>query len=63
MIRYYKHAQKFIDSQESKNAMRIVSAIEKLPAGDVVRVKSSDVPPLNRLRVGRYRIFSTLKMK
>lgn len=52
-IRYSKQAQKFLAKQETSVRNRIISAIEKLPGGDVKRLKGS---PYYRLRVGDVRV-------
>ena len=60
MIKYHKQAEKFILSQGRVNALRLYSAIEQLPLGDVKRLQGSKNPILYRLRVGNYRVvFST----
>lgn len=52
-IRYSKQAQKFLAKQEISVRNRIIAAIEKLPGGDVKRLKGS---PYYRLRVGDVRV-------
>ena len=52
-ITYTKEAQKFLKRQPPNVANRILDAIEKLPFGDVKRLKNSD---LYRLRVGKFRV-------
>ena len=47
-------ALKFIAKQPPKQKERILSAIERLPAGDVVPVENMN--GFYRLRVGNYRI-------
>ena len=56
MIRYSKHAEKFILSQGKSTALRIYNAVEQLPSGDVKRLYGQMNPPLQRLRVGTYRV-------
>lgn len=51
--RYSKQATKFLDKQNEKNRLRITTAIEKLPLGDVKKLKGSDY---YRLRVGDFRV-------
>lgn len=56
MIDYRKSAKKFILSQTKTNAIRLFTAIEQLPNGDVKPIKGKKKPPLYRLRVGKYRV-------
>ena len=53
-IRYSRHAAKGIDGLEHAMMQRIKAAIEKLPAGDVKKLKGFSIA--YRLRVGDYRI-------
>lgn len=52
-IVYSKRAKKFLDKQNEETRNRIITAVEKLPAGDVKRLRGLDG---FRLRVGTYRI-------
>ncbi|WP_312699416.1 type II toxin-antitoxin system RelE/ParE family toxin [Sedimentibacter sp.] len=52
-IVYSKRAKKFLDKQNEETGNRIITAVEKLPAGDVKRLRGLDG---FRLRVGTYRI-------
>lgn len=55
-----KKAKKFIDKLPSKDKLRIVTAIEKLP--DIGDIKSlSGYKDVYRLRVGDYRIIYTVE--
>ena len=55
---YHSKAEKFLVKQESKVAARIVSAISKLPSGDIRKMEG--YKDKYRLRIGGYRaIFST----
>ena len=57
-IDYHSNAEKFLAKQGCKVAARIISAIIKLPAGDVRKMEG--YKDRYRLRVGGYRaIFST----
>jgi len=56
MIRYSKEAEKFILSQGKSSALRLYSAIEKFPLGDVKKLQGKKKPVLYRLRVGDYRV-------
>lgn len=53
-IIFKKRAKKFIDKLPQNERKRIVTAIEKLPDGDIKKLKGHD--DLMRLRVGSYRI-------
>ena len=52
-VQYSKQAVKFLQKQTKQVQQRIISAINKLPAGDVKRQQGSE---LYRLRVGDFRI-------
>lgn len=52
-VQYSKQAVKFLQKQTKQVQQRIISAINKLPAGDVKRMQGSK---LYRLRVGDFRI-------
>ena len=52
-ITYTKEAQKFLKRQPPNTANRIMDAIERLPFGDVKKLKNSE---LYRLRVGKFRV-------
>ena len=56
MIEYRKSTRKFILSQGKIAALRLFRAIERLPNGDVKRLRGQKEPPLFRLRVGDYRV-------
>jgi len=53
-IQYSKQAEKFLNKQNNHTFFRIISAIDKLPEGDVVKMKNID--NTFRLRVGSFRI-------
>jgi len=53
-IKLHKDAKKHLLRLSDKNRDRILKAINKLPEGDVVPLKSRY--PLLRLRIGDYRI-------
>ncbi|MCL2199569.1 MAG: type II toxin-antitoxin system RelE/ParE family toxin [Defluviitaleaceae bacterium] len=55
---YSRQAEKFLGGQAVDTIMRIKSAIEKLPAGDVKKMKGTKNQ--YRLRVGAFRILFTL---
>ena len=52
---YSKQAEKFLDKQNAKTFFRIADAIDKLPEGDVIRMKGYSLPTY-RLTVGGFRI-------
>lgn len=52
-IEYSKTAVKFLQKQNKQTQMRIISAIEKIPRGDIKRLQGQQN---YRLRVGNYRI-------
>lgn len=52
-INYSKKAIKFLHKQNNETKNRIITAIEKLPAGDVIKLQGLDG---YRLRVGTFRI-------
>lgn len=54
-----KPAKKFIDKLPKPDKIRIVKAIEKLPAGEDIK-KMKGHSDLFRLRVGDYRIIYTV---
>lgn len=52
-IIYTKEAEKFLKKQPLNVSNRIMDAIEKLPFGDVKKMKGME---FFRLRVGKYRV-------
>ena len=56
MIKYHKQAEKFILSQGQAASLRLYTAIQQLPVGDVEKIQGSKKPQLYRLRVGNYRV-------
>lgn len=52
-IRYSKQAVKFLQKQEKKTQIRIISSIESIPLGDIKKLQGEDK---FRLRVGDFRI-------
>lgn len=52
-INYSKQAIKFLSKQDKPMRIRIVDAINKLPQGDVKKLRGQDG---YRLRVGDYRV-------
>lgn len=56
-ILFSKAALKTLKKYDKKTVLRILEAIEKLPdEGDIKKYHSNELPPLFRLRVGKYRI-------
>ena len=53
MIKYSKQAKKFLAQQPLNTRRRIEDAIQKLPSGDVKKLRSQ---PFYRLRVGNFRV-------
>lgn len=52
-VRYSKQASKFLQKQSKQVQLRIIKAINKLPAGDVKKMQGMDY---YRLRVGDFRV-------
>ena len=52
-IRYSKQALKFLQKQSKQVQLRIIKAINKLPAGDVKKMQGMNY---YRLRVGDFRV-------
>ena len=57
-ILYSKQAEKFLDSQNDKTFLRIKSAIDKLPEGDVKKLQGCSTPTY-RLTIGSFRVIFT----
>lgn len=55
-IIYSKASKKSLDLYDKKTALRIVKGIEEIPLGDIKRLEGNNIPPLFRLRIGKYRI-------
>lgn len=53
MIKYSRQARKFLDKQEQRVRLRLETAIERLPLGDVKKLQGQ---PYYRLRVGSFRV-------
>ena len=52
-VRYYKAAEKYLDIQTRKTQIRLMDAVDKLPHGDVIKLKGREG---YRLAVGSYRV-------
>jgi len=59
---YLKSAFKTLSRYDKITQARIVEAVDKIPQGDVKRLKTRNNPPLYRLRVGKYRIIYYINM-
>lgn len=55
-IVYLKRAFKSLETYELSIRKRIISNIEKIPQGDIKKLKGEKHPPLYRLRIGKYRV-------
>lgn len=53
IIEYSKQAEKFLKKQDRDTQRRIMFAIEKIPSGDIKKLKGT---AYYRLRVGAFRI-------
>lgn len=45
-----------LQKDDNSTRKRIINAIERIPQGDIKKLKGEKYPPLYRLRVGKYRI-------
>ena len=52
-IQYSKQALKFLKKQDQSTQIRIISVINALPAGDIIKLQGREG---YRLRVGNYRV-------
>jgi len=55
-ISYSKTFEKKFVKYERKLQEKIFNAIQNLPAGDVKRLTGSEVPPIYRMRISKYRV-------
>ena len=55
-ILFSKQAKKAIEGFDKKTALRIKQGINCIPKGDIERLEGNEVPPLFRLRIGKYRV-------
>ncbi len=62
-IIYSKICKKALDSYDKKTALRIIKGIEEIPLGDIKRLEGNNIPPLFRLRIGKYRIIYSYSEK
>jgi mRNA interferase RelE/StbE len=56
-----KQFDKQFEKYDNKSKQRISKAIDKLPTGDVLKMKGKNTPPLYRLRIGDYRVIFTME--
>ncbi len=56
-----KQFDKQLEKYDFKSKQRISKAIDKLPTGDVLKMKGKNTPPLYRLRIGDYRVIFTME--
>ncbi|MBC7473752.1 MAG: type II toxin-antitoxin system RelE/ParE family toxin [Candidatus Sericytochromatia bacterium] len=57
-----KRFDKQLEKHNSKSKQRLANAIDKLPDGDVLKMKGHNTPTLYRLRVGDYRIIFMMEV-
>lgn len=55
-IVYSKDSKKTLGSYEKKISNRIIDAIDNIPLGDIKKLVGNSVPPLFRIRIGKYRV-------
>jgi len=55
-ISYSKTFEKKFSKYDRKLQIKIFSAIQNLPDGDVKKLTGNDIPPIYRIRVSKYRI-------
>ena len=55
-IIYLKAAFKSLEKFDIKIRSKIIEAIEKIPQGDIKKLKGDNRPVLYRLRIGKYRV-------
>lgn len=60
-IIYLKSAVKALEKYDIKIRSRIIESIDKIPQGDVKKMRGEKHPPLYRLRVGKYRIIYNIE--
>ena len=56
IISYSKTFEKKFAKYDKKLQVKIFTAIEQLPHGDVKKLTGNDIPPIFRMRVSKYRI-------
>lgn len=55
-VTYLKSAFKTLSKYDRNTQLRIVTAVDRLPQGDIKRLQANNELPLYRLRIGKYRI-------
>ena len=53
---YSKDFTKYFQKLDAKTKERVWEAIQLLPEGQYIRLKGKRIPPIFRIRVGKYRI-------
>lgn len=53
---YSKDFSKYYKKLDAKTKERVWEVIQKLPDGNYIKLQGNNVPPLYRIRVGKYRI-------
>lgn len=56
IITYTKEFIKQFEKYDKKLQQQIITAIEKIPLGDVIMLKGNHIPRLYRLRIRSYRV-------
>jgi len=55
-ISYSKTFEKKFSKYDRKLQIKIFSAIQNLPDGNIKKLTGNDIPPIYRIRVSKYRI-------
>ncbi len=55
-VTYSKQFRKSFATLDRILQVRIRKVIEKLPNGDIKKLKSNHIPPIFRVRIGKYRL-------
>ena len=59
-IKFSKQSLKSLKKLQVRISKKLLTSIERIPDGDIKPLKGKKIPPLFRLRVGKFRIlFST----
>lgn len=56
ILKVYLTYEKKFSKYDRKLQEKIFNAIQNLPDGDVKRLTGSDIPPIYRIRISKYRI-------
>lgn len=60
-IIYSKESLKTLKTYDKTTVNRLVIAIEGIPLGDIKKLQGKSLPPLYRLRVGKYRVIYSIE--